>query len=526
MPDSVFPTRSAATDHRRRRSSRTDASTVHCVRRAVMLPLLLLAGLLGAAFAVWSTAAVAVGWLLVGLVCGLTWVVLVTARSVRTATESLQTAAEERRAVVLTAITGAASAVEKSVQWSADELCRGARPPLPDMQMPQPASATAEVDATFSALQVQAIASLIRVHDESQSVVLLEVLRRLAVREHALVTKALVALSQLEMLTDDPELLSKIFEIDHLVTRMRRQVESTAVLGGQSLRSVRRPVSVTTTLRGAVSEVVQYPRVVVATGSVGGELGLPGHVGPDLTHLLAELIENACECSDPATKVTVRAQRVPNGLAVEVEDWAIPMHPQTRAQMNHLLKAPDEVDVSGQVRDGQLGLLVAAKIAQSHGLSVLLQEAVTGGTTALVVIPAGLLVTLPPSVTRALTPGRHALPHSCRGNLPQRRLPLLRSRPHTRSPWARREPTWRGTPFQRPTFPGVHGRPVPSLHRVSGSKHPRLRRRQGSQPPSAQASRPAGPPVLRPLRPSSPAPDPEVSAAPSSFWSDPHEHPF
>ncbi|MFE5077586.1 sensor histidine kinase [Streptomyces halstedii] len=396
MPDSVFLTRSAATDHRRRRSSRTDASTVHCVRRAVVLPLLLLAGLLGAAFAVWSTAAVAVGWLLVGLVCGLTWVVLVTARSVRTATESVQTAAEERRAVVLTAITGAAAAVEKSVQWSADELCRGARPPLPDMQMPQPASATAEVDATFSALQAQAIASLIRVHDESQSVVLLEVLRRLAVREHALVTKALVALSQLEMLTDDPELLSKIFEIDHLVTRMRRQVESTAVLGGQSLRSVRRPVSVTTTLRGAVSEVVQYPRVVVATGSVGGELGLPGHVGPDLTHLLAELIENACECSDPATKVTVRAQRVPNGLAVEVEDWAIPMHPQTRAQMNHLLKAPDEVDVSGQVRDGQLGLLVAAKIAQSHGLSVLLQEAVTGGTTALVVIPAGLLVTLPP----------------------------------------------------------------------------------------------------------------------------------
>jgi hypothetical protein len=117
-------------------------------------------------------------------------------------------------------------------------------------------------------------------------------------------------------------------------------------------------------------------------------------VGPDLTHLLAELIENACECSDPATKVTVRAQRVSNGLAIEVEDRAIPMHPQTRAQMNHLLKAPDEVDVSGQVRAGQLGLLVAAKIAQSHGLSVLLQENVTGGTTALVVIPARLLVAI------------------------------------------------------------------------------------------------------------------------------------
>lgn len=110
-------------------------------------------------------------------------------------------------------------------------------------------------------------------------VALLEVLRRLAMREHALAGKALEALSQLEMLTDDPELLSKFFEIDHLVTRMRRQVESTAVLSGQSLRSVRRPVPVTTALRDAISEVVQYPRVAVAAGPVGAELGLPGHVG-------------------------------------------------------------------------------------------------------------------------------------------------------------------------------------------------------------------------------------------------------
>ncbi|MGW3867648.1 ATP-binding protein, partial [Streptomyces sp. NPDC005047] len=209
---------------------------------------------------------------------------------------------------------------------------------------------------------------------------------------------------------DDPELLAKIFEIDHLVTRMRRQVESTAVLGGQSLRSARWPVPVTTALRGAISEVVQYPRVAVAAGSVGAELGLPGHVGPDLTHLLAELIENACECSDPATRVTVRAQRVANGLAVEVEDRAIPMHPQARTQMNHLLATPDKVDVSGQVRAGQLGLLVAAKIAQSHGLSVVLQENVTGGTTALVVIPARLLVKIPRGDDASISTGEARTP--------------------------------------------------------------------------------------------------------------------
>jgi signal transduction histidine kinase len=396
MSDSVFPTRPAAAGRRRRRPPRTDKFTVHRVRRAVALPLLLLAALLGAVFAVWSTSAAALGWLLVGLVCGLIGVAVVAAREARTAAGAVQAATEKARVAELAAVAGVAAAVEKSVQWSTDELCRGARPPLPDSQISRPIGPTAEIDTALRALQVQAITSLIRVHDESQSVILLEVLRRLAMREHALVGKALEALSQLEMLTDDPELLSKIFEIDHLVTRMRRQVESTAVLGGQSLRSVRRPVPVTTALRGAVSEVVQYPRVAVAAGSVGAELGLPGHVGPDLTHLLAELIENACECSDPATRVTVRAQRVSNGLAVEVEDRAIPMHPQMREQMNRLLKAPDEVDVSGQVRAGQLGLLVAAKIAQSHGLSILLQENTTGGTTALVVIPARLLVAIPP----------------------------------------------------------------------------------------------------------------------------------
>ncbi|WP_445529726.1 sensor histidine kinase [Streptomyces cyslabdanicus] len=403
MPDSAFPARPAATGHRRRRPP-VDAITLHRARRAVALPLVLLAALLAAAFTLRSVSAVGPGWILAGLVCGLAGVATVAAREARTAAAAVQTAAEEAQAAALTMVAGAAAAVEKSVQWSADELCRGGRPTLQDPQAPPSASANAGINNALGALQVQAIASLIRVHDESQSVVLLEVLRRLAMREHALVGKALLALSELEMLTDDPELLAKIFEIDHLVTRMRRQVESTAVLGGQSLRSARRPVPVTTALRGAVSEVVQYPRVAVAAGSVGAELGLPGHVGPDLTHLLAELIENACECSDPATKVMVRAQRVANGLAVEVEDRAIPMHPQARAQVNHLLKAPDEVDVSGQVRAGQLGLLVASKIAQSHGLSVVLQENVTGGTTALVVIPARLLVAIPPVENTGMPP--------------------------------------------------------------------------------------------------------------------------
>ncbi|MCM8555434.1 sensor histidine kinase KdpD [Streptomyces sp. STCH 565 A] len=394
MPDSAFSARSAP-GHRKERPS-VEAITLRRAYRAVALPLVLVAALLVAALSLRMVSAVGPGWVVAGLVCGLVGVAMVAARGARAVARAQQLAAQGSQSAALKTVEGAAAAVEKSVLWSADELCRGKRPALPDLQAPPTSGPSTEIDNLLSVLQTQAIAALIRVHDQSQSVVLLEVLRRLAMREHALVGKALLALSELEMLTDDPDLLAKIYGIDHLVTRMRRQVESTAVLGGQSLRSVRRPVSVTTALRGAVSEVVQYPRVTVAAGSVGAELGLPGHVGPDLTHLLAELIENACECSDPTTKVMVRAQRVSRGLAIEVEDRAMPMHPQMRAQMNHLLQAPDEVDVSGQVRSGQLGLLVAAKIAQSHGMSVLLQENVTGGTTALVVIPAQLLVATAP----------------------------------------------------------------------------------------------------------------------------------
>ncbi|MFD6435881.1 ATP-binding protein [Streptomyces venezuelae] len=469
MPDSAFPARPTTAVHRRRRPP-VDTITLHRARRAVALPMVLSVVLLAVAFTLWAGPAVDRGWVLAGLASGLAGITAVAAREARTTAEAVQTNAEEAQAATLATVAGAAAAVEKSVQWSADELCRGGRPSLPDPQMPPSGSANAGLINALGVLQMQAISSLIRVHDKSQSVVLLEVLRRLAMREHALVSKALQALSQLEMLTDDPELLAKIFEIDHLVTRMRRQVESTAVLGGQSLRSARRPVPVTTALRGAVSEVVQYPRVAVAAASVGAELGLPGHVGPDLTHLLAELIENACECSDPATKVMVRAQRVANGLAVEVEDRAIAMNPQTRAHMNQLLKAPEEVDVSGQVRAGQLGLLVASKIAQSHGLSVVLQENVTGGNTALVVIPARLLVAIPPA-ENASTPHRE----------PRSSMPSVQQAPAAPA----LPSTGRATPQRPADAPGTgaagHGADAPALPtrtRQAGAFRPPREREQ------------------------------------------------
>ncbi|WP_331733706.1 ATP-binding protein (plasmid) [Streptomyces sp. NBC_00080] len=171
------------------------------------------------------------------------------------------------------------------------------------------------------------------------------------------------------------------------------------VLGGRSLRETRAPVQVSTVLRGAKSEVVKYPRVLTVPGDVGAAFALPAQVHPEVAHLLAELIDNGLEHSDPATNVVVRAQKVAAGVLIEVEDRAtLLMDPAQRDMLNHLLAHPDQADVAAQVRNGHLGLITTAKIAARHGLKVWLVMNAMGGTTAHVIIPNRYLVPTPPAV--------------------------------------------------------------------------------------------------------------------------------
>ncbi|MFC9502684.1 ATP-binding protein [Streptomyces sp. NPDC057002] len=319
-------------------------------------------------------------------------------------------------------VTEAAEALEKAVVWSADELCRGGTPALPDsLPLLGETGQADEVVERLGEVQLQAVASMIRVREESRSAVLLSMLHQFSKREHALIDRALEMLDHLQDRTEDPDQLDTLYRLDHLVTRMRRWVESKAVAGGRSLRSAREPVTVMQVLRGAVQEILHYSRVTVTQGAVGIELGFPRHVGPDLTHLLAELVENGTQFSDPASKVQLRAQRVAKGLAIEVEDRvAIPMRDTDRARWNRLLAEPDQVDVSAEVSDGRLGLLTTALIARNYGISVKLTENMTGGTTALVVVPQRLLVTMPapvaaapagpPTATPAATPAQASAP--------------------------------------------------------------------------------------------------------------------
>jgi len=216
-----------------------------------------------------------------------------------------------------------------------------------------------------------------------------EIFVNLARRMQSLVHREIEMLDDLEAKVEDPELLKGLFTVDHLATRMRRQSESLAVLGGSaSRRQWTRQVTMHEVLRAAVAEVEQYSRVKVVPPVEGV---LRGAAVSDVIHLIAELVENATKFSAPRTQALLRAQLVTAGVAVEIEDRGLGMVPADLRRMNTLLSEPGGIDIDELLRDGRIGLYVVSTLAQRHGVRVQLQGNIYGGTSAIIVLPTPLL---------------------------------------------------------------------------------------------------------------------------------------
>ncbi|MGV4927793.1 ATP-binding protein (plasmid) [Streptomyces sp. BHT-5-2] len=217
----------------------------------------------------------------------------------------------------------------------------------------------------------------------------LEVFVNLARRLQSLVHRQILTLDEMEHQVEDPDLLKGLFVIDHLATRIRRHAENLAVLGGAiTRRQWTRPITMTEVVRSSTAEVEQYTRIKLVSPFEGT---LRGHAVADVVHLLAELVENATEFSDPETPVTVRARHVTAGLAVEVEDRGLGMPAEEQEQMNRLLTDPERIDLTELLDDGRIGLYVVSSLAQRHGLLVRLQGSIYGGVQAVVIVPPELL---------------------------------------------------------------------------------------------------------------------------------------
>jgi PAS domain S-box-containing protein len=213
-----------------------------------------------------------------------------------------------------------------------------------------------------------------------------DLLHNLARRSQGLVDRQLELIDELERNEVDPDRLDELFRMDHLATRMRRNVENLIVLSGvDQRRRWSASVPLRDVVEAAVAEVEDYSRVQVAGIH---DLTLAGQAASDVAHLLAELVENATSFSSPTTTVEVSGGPTGNGYVIEIEDHGIGMSDIELDEANRRLAEPLAADVAVS---RMMGFHVVGRLAARHGIRVQLRHCWFGGVTALVLLPAALL---------------------------------------------------------------------------------------------------------------------------------------
>jgi signal transduction histidine kinase len=202
-------------------------------------------------------------------------------------------------------------------------------------------------------------------------------------RSQSLIERLVRMIDSLEQNEGDPERLSNLFAMDHLVTRMRRNSENLLLLAGHdSARKWSDPVSLADVARAAVSEIEHYSRVSL---KVQPGIAVTGSAVSDVVHLLAEVIENATIFSPKDTPVHVSAEEpTSGGVLIEVSDSGVGIPEARLGEINWRLDNPPVIDVSVS---RHMGLFAVARLAERHGVRVRLRPRSPHGVTALVWLP-------------------------------------------------------------------------------------------------------------------------------------------
>ena len=202
-------------------------------------------------------------------------------------------------------------------------------------------------------------------------------------RSQTLIERVARTVDSLEQEEDNPERLSSLFSIDHMVTRMRRNSENLLLLAGhEGARKWSDPVSVADVGRAATSEIEHYSRVVL---NIQPGVAVIGTAVSDIVHLLAELIENATLYSPTDTTVRVSGHELPSGgVLIEITDKGIGIPEERLSEMNWRLQSTPAIDVSVS---RHMGLFAVARLAERHGVQVRLRPANPQGLSVLVWLP-------------------------------------------------------------------------------------------------------------------------------------------
>ncbi|WP_327321940.1 nitrate- and nitrite sensing domain-containing protein [Streptomyces sp. NBC_01210] len=248
-----------------------------------------------------------------------------------------------------------------------------------------------QVVKAFNTVQRTAVRSAVALADVRHG--LENVILGIARRTQNLVNRQLTLLDRLESEHQEPKVLQGLYELDSQASQIRRYQENLVITAGsQPGRRFTEPVSVVDVLRSAVGEVADYQRIAIYADET---LRFAAHAVADLIHLLTELIDNAASFSPPEFPVAVNVEQASKGLVIQIEDRGFGMSEDGYAESNRRLAEPPPFDVFALAEDARVGLFVVAWLAARHHIEITLRASPFGGTSAIVLIPAKLVINAP-----------------------------------------------------------------------------------------------------------------------------------
>ena len=261
-------------------------------------------------------------------------------------------------------------------------------------------------------------------------------------RNQDLLSRQLDFITDLERDETDPDILADLFHLDHLAIRMRRNAESLLVLAGiDPPRMWLGPTPIGDVLRAALGEAEEYKRVRIEDVE---PVIVVGTATAELSHLVAELIENALRFSPRGSPVEVSGRQrayddgVDSGAyTIMVKDSGTGMSTEELELANRRLAGVEEYTMAPS---SYMGHYVSGKLAARHGIIVELHSNFPAkGITAIVDLPANLLTTeLQPEAPIELPPvpraerQRHQEPETEPVKVPERpewKVPVTETAP-------------------------------------------------------------------------------------------------
>ncbi|WP_309142973.1 sensor histidine kinase, partial [Streptomyces javensis] len=290
-----------------------------------------------------------------------------------------------RRSVVrpLAALTGAAHQV---VEVADEELAKveddDTTDTTPLRPRPIPVPVRDEIGAlaeAFNQVQVTAAALLERQVLSRRNVG--EMFGNVGRRVSNLTTRQLTLIDAVEREETSPDILERLYRIDHIAVRLQRNADSLMLLAGiRETELDARPTTLADVIRAALGQIEGYQRVSLRSET---EVTVAPDITGDLTLMLAELLENAVSFSPSDTPVEVVVRpgtdvTADGGALIEVIDHGLGLAAERLAEENARLVRRERLDL---VPTKVLGLFVVGGLARRWGIRVTLSRTPGGGVT-------------------------------------------------------------------------------------------------------------------------------------------------